>query len=341
MITNLVIITLVVLIAYQVFFLLRRTRIKGPESLPDAQRAANMIKAIRKSSRQVQQKSDPVSKIDSQIFSTFQKNLNNSSKAKKDKSSDSAEEDEVIVSISEKGRKVEVINNESKRDSLKAAAANPIAHSVNSIENLGDKATSKLSIKEVSKNMEVAPIGPLFDDIEESLEASEANENQTKTVNPGDNKAKIPLISHEILTAEDLEPDGKSPKDEADIVLLMARKEFEVERYEETLATLTRYFQTVDYKNDPKNQFVKLFELKADCEFALRQFERSSKTYQEIFKKYIKKDTAGFLTYIEKLIEKFADQQQQQYAVHFMFTALNEYRQHHEHGKMDQTYLEI
>ncbi len=317
---------LFVLVALQARMIVRRLNIKKSRSVPDAARAANVIKNLKKASTAPKQNVSS-EKLDSGVFAQFESNLKRQSAQspapKKQKDED------VIVSLSTKA---------DKSNTATTAVHKPEpAEEAPTTESKIEKKQRLESLRKLNKSIKVDPIGSLFDDIDENLE--------TKPEDPVGSKPKVlpadlPIPSNEFLTGKDL---ASSPDEEEGIELAikMAIKEFEEANHEESLAIIRQYTQNPNKKVETTEQTVQLVELKANNEFELGQYDKAAQTYQEIVTQHISKSSPDFLPLLERFIDKFKDVELEKHAIHFMFTALNEYRQMHDHLKMDATYDDI
>ncbi len=351
---GLAIVALVGLITAQVFFLAQRTRIKKKSgSILKGKPIEELLKGLDQTKEKPKAESGVETHIDPSIFSKFEKNLTRSEKAvEAHPSTPRDDEKEVVLSISSQGKKAG--DGKKKKLELKTKPSSKRASDSSRSIKTGRKspAISQDSDKDVEKltgKVPTTPLGSIFDDVQEPLESTPVKR-KTGDTPPKDTESALsaeqslddmPLASHEMLTSEDLEPDDQDAKNEAELVLAMAEKEFDEQKYEEALATIRQILDTpVKDLSDPTN-IRNLVELKGECEFALKQYDLASKTWQELFKKHIKKDQPEFLPLLEKVIQKYVGEQQQEYAVHFLFTALNEYRQARRFAEMDYLYQEV
>lgn len=358
---RLVIISLVTLIIAQLFFLTSRIK---PRQRTGAKKQTKIAK------RPIQRKKKtPKPKLenglDPNVFAKFQKSLNQSEKAIDSNSENSTLEktEEVVLSISSRGKQSTPLKKkvEKKVTPIKQPLVekNVPADKSELSEEVKPK-TKAQSDPLISDNIPVEPIGSLFDDAQESLESPignlrEPNENKSQVdrAQPDSSNEKdykelaqtpikdTPLVAQEILTPDDLKENEQETKEETALFLSLAQKKFDKGQFKETINSLRQFLNDrLKTVSDPEIM-TEALQLKGECEFAMNQYEKASKSWQEIFNKYVTKNHSEFLPLLEKLIEKFVNQDQQQHAVHFLFTALNEYRQAHEFSKMDILYSEI
>jgi len=358
---RLVIICLATLVIAQLAFIM--SRIKPRQKLQASKPRAPAKKPIRKKKATPKPKLE--SGLDPNVFTKFQQNLNQSEKAVNitDKKTAPSETADVVVSISSKGKQSTPQKKKTAKKDI--SQKQPLIKKdipQKKPESLKDTKpeTDTTYNPGLPDSIPVEPIGSLFDDAQEPLgtltgnvtksRKSETSENQpdleSSTEKGYQELAKTPikdapLVSQEILTPDDLQENEQETKEEAALFLSLAQKKFEKGQFEDTLTSI-RQFLTDRLKTVSDPEIInKALQLKGECEFALNQYEKSSKTWQEIFQKYVPRDHTEFLPLLEKLIGKYIEIDQQQYAVHFLFTALNEYRQAHEFSKMDELYSEI
>ena len=319
---------LIVLVALQARMIMRRLNVKKTRGTPDAARAANVIKKLKKASATPPKQNVASEKLDSGVFAQFESNLKRQT-AKSAAPKEQKEED-VIVSLSTKG-------SANKPAAPPAKQAKP-AEKAPVTESKVDKKKRIDSLRKLNKSIKVDPIGGLFDDIDENLTTKP--DDPPVGVKPEAPSVEQPIASSEFLTGKDLASD---PDEEEGIELAinMAIKEFEEGNHEESLAIIRQYTQNPNKKAETTEQTVQLIELKANNEFELGQYDRAAQTYQEIVSQHISKSSPDFLPLLERFIDKFKDVELEKHAIHFMFTALNEYRQMHDHLKMDATYDDI
>ena len=343
--TKLAIVGLIFLLIVQLQFIISRTHRKGTG--PKSQPSRKVSTAHKKASLVKGQPDKSDKTIDPSVFSKFQKNLTQSSESKAGKSEI---ENDVILSLSNKSKTKlkENITSSNKKPPLKNKTAQPAT---------GKKKTAKKE-KGQKEKVPVAPIGAMFDDIKETPEVSSGKVDPVKLPPkkldklslPSDSKNQSdvnepsmtpPLTSQEILTSSDFEGDGHGSKDAAEITLSMAQKYYQDKEYEKSLSALRQFFNTPGQESVESDMMIKLTLLKSNCEFDLDQFEKASKTQQELLATYVDKQHPQHLELLEQIIKRYIEAEQQQHAVHFLFTALNEFRQLHEFEKMDEIYGEI
>ncbi len=334
---------LITLIAFQVYLIVKKTQVKRQLTDPSASRAADVLKSLKSSTKKVKvgQKNKP--KISPDVFSEFQKNVDRADKGVKPLQKDE-EEKEVIVSISSKAAQKKPI---SAKGSAKSSSQ--VLKPDQKLVRPSSKSVPEADLekaKHLTKNIKVGPIGSLFDDVQETLETEPALMGGKSSADQGNTKEQErnpdqPIISNEFLTGKDLAIDGEVAAEGIELALTAATKEFDLGNFENSLATIRQFLQDNEDKPTASEQMRRLVELKSENEFELEQYNRSSKTLQLIFSQYITKSSPDFLTLLEKYINKFIEKNEHTHAIHFMFTALNEYRQIHDHVKMDQIYGEI
>ena len=297
---------LVSLLLSQLFFISNRTRIRKRGDHSTVTKAATLIKALNTESRLAKTEQDN-KKIDPGLFTKFQENLKQTQQP--DRVKPVVKKDEgVVVSISSQGKK----------------AVSP------------DPKTKPSSAKHVGK-IPTEPIGDLFDDIEEPEATASSGRVDPKPIS----RQPRPLLANEILTGDDLKPGRGEPREEAEVVLTMAKNEFEKHNYKETLSIIGQFLRKGEPQIADSDLAKELVRLKGDCEFAMEKYDFASKTWQELFKRFVPKSDSSFLPILEELIQKYLDKGQQKHAVHFLFTALNEYRQQQNFVSMDTIYQEI
>ncbi len=321
---------LVVLIAIQSFMIIRRIRIKKSGSIPDAARAASVIQKLKKASHTPTTPNPATEKLDSGVFAQFESNLKRQST--RGKTPPVKEDEDVIVSISSKSAK-----SSSDKPETAAQPAEKFTSAAISPPSKADHKKRIESLRKLNKSIKVDPIGNLFDDVQENLDA--------KPTDPVGTKQSLetsaqPIAANEFLTGKDLALDPVK-KEGIELVVSMATKEFQEGNYEESLAIIRQYTQDEGKQAESTEQTVQLIEMKANNEFELGQYDRAAQTYQDIVTRLIPKSSPDFLPLLERFIDKFKDVELEKHAIHFMFTALNEYRQMHDHLKMDITYDNI
>lgn len=323
---------LIVLLAFQSFLIIRRIRVKKPpKKTPDAARAAQVLSSLKKASKQPAAEKPKPEKLDSGAFARFESNLERQGSQRQ--TAEREEENDVIVSLSSKSK--------TPPDKRPPAASQPKTPPEKETvpASKADYKKHIESLRELNKTIKVDPIDGLFDDVQETTETPPVVvPDSGKTVPEDTNK---PLTANEFLTDEDFAPDPDNEKGSAELVISMAKREFEEGKYEDSLATIRQFLQDQTTEVPPGGQLVQILELKGENECALSQYDRAAKTLQEIISKHITKNSPEFLPQLESYIKKFKASGQERHAVHFMFTALNEYRQLHDHQKMDEMYGDI
>jgi len=338
---------LVLLLTGQVYFIVQRSRARPRNLLRDPQPQTETTKPVKKA-----KKGTLTDQIDPEVFSRFQESIDQSEKSRNE--SDQAGE-EVVLSISSKGKKALSDTASGIQPNLAEAGGTPPTEKP-ATSHKGDpvksKQRSKKPVEAETRGKEEVPaesIGSLFDDIQEPLADIEEVKSAPKKkkidkiesppeISPDDSE---PIMAHEVLTSEDLQPDEEDARDEAELVLSVAQKQYENGEFKEGIETTSLFLSGSLTKLSKPKYLQKLVQLKGECEFQLQQYDGASKTWHEIFQKFMKKDEPEFLPLLEETIDKFKNAGKQQYAVHFLFTALNEYRQVQNLPKMDETYLTI
>lgn len=315
------------MVALQARMIMRRLNVKKTSKIPDAARAANVIKKLKKASATPPKQNVASEKLDSGVFAQFESNLKR--QTEKRPAPKEQKEEDVIVSLSTKG-------STSKPAAVPAKQAEP-AEKAPVTESKVDKKKRLDSLRKLNKSIKVDPIGGLFDDIDENLTTKPDDPVGIKPEAP---PVEHPIASNEFLTGKDLASDPDEGEG-IELAINMAIKEFEEGNHEESLAIIRQYTQNPNKKAETTEQTVQLIELKANNEFELGQYDKAAQTYQEIVSQHISKSSPDFLPLLERFIDKFKDVELEKHAIHFMFTALNEYRQMHDHLKMDATYDDI
>ena len=342
---------LVFLLSVQVYFIAKRSRARPRNILRTPQPTAKPANAIQKSGPEVEEKLK--NQISPEVFSRFQESIDQS---EKEREKDAQEDANVVLSISSKGK-----------EATTGSAAAPKLHKIpiktkppiSSIPESGNKAETEKKpatpppVGNESENREevpTEPIGSLFDDVQEPLAISENRKpkDPRKTIKEIEKEKSVeevdtsePIMAHEVLTSDDLLPNRADIKDEAELILSVAQKAYQVQNFDEGISTINQFLNGSLTKLSNLKDIQDLILLKGECEFELKQFDSASKTWFEIFQKYLNKEDPEFLSKLEELIDKFRKAEQLQYAVHFLFTTLNEYRQKQDLEKMDETYHEI
>lgn len=349
--TKLAITGLVFLLMVQLQFIISRAHKKGEE--PRKRETGKRLSPLKKKPSAKAQTASRDQAIDPTVFSLFQKNLTQSSEPELENP-----EDDVILSLSSKGKS-------KNREKTVKKAKGPTSHE-KTVQPPKAK-TGPLTIKEketetpgnkLQDKIPVASIGRIFDDIKETPEVTSGNVDPVKLppkkldklILPTDSSKKNPettqamdppLASKEILTSSDFEADASDARDEAELTLSVAQSFYQKKEYEKSLSALKPLFDASFQQQVPSDVMVKLTQLKGDCEFDLEQYEKASKTLQELFITHVDKQHPQYLEILEQIVKKYVDADQQHYAVHFLFTALNEFRQLHEFDKMDTIYAQI
>lgn len=344
---------LIGLTSFQVYYITNRLKIKKPGKTGSWTRPVEGRKKAKAERKTAETDTAPNQNvIQSELFKKFQNNLNRET-VSESPSAEQSEEEDVIVSISSKSAKSAYgmpgkatagassktePREEEKNDKIpprKVVEPSPGAKK--------PPVSSDESIKSLSRTIKVDPIGSLFDDIQEPLEAkAEQNENPEETEMADQNfSGEQPISSNEFLTSKDLEIASEDLEDSIDLIISTVRKQFEAAKTEDALNTIIKFLQNEGSAYQTSGKMLLLLELKADIEFELEQFSRASKTIQQIFANHVTKNSPDFLPTLEKYINKFNGINQQSNSIHLMFTALNEYRQLHDHSKMDVLYDEI
>lgn len=342
---------LVFLLMVQVQFIISKTHVKT-----DRKARKKPVKTVApKATKPVLEDPDRLKgqAIDPSVFSKFQKNLSQSTEPLPPKSN---EQEEVVVSLSSQGK---------SKNLKKAPQDKPVKTKTvkQATTQATQAATGKKSAADtpgaLPDNISVGSIGSIFDDISEPPEINTGKVDpvklparklvklgslQDKTIDSAETAkpdVDAPLASNELLTESDFEADAGTVEDQLDISLSLARNYFGKKEFVKSLSTAQQFLDEGDIEGSNRDRLIELVQLKGDCELELEQFENASKTFQEFYKNHISNKHPQYLDRLEQTIARFVDADQQQYAVHFLFTALNEFRQQHEFHKMDEIYTEI
>lgn len=343
--TGLVIIGLVVLVIIQIMFILSRARVNRP-STP---KPRVKTKPAAKSSRQGIKTVTSDKGINSELFSKFQKNLNLSNQSKR--ADQSEPNSDVILSISSK----------TKRKSAPSAPNTDTGQIPEKTPPAKAPPQTPVSDTPLSEDMPVEPLGSIFDDALEPLGQYEnktqpkekdqpvAREPDQPTVEktgaePSENTSSAnnePIKSHEFLTSEDLSRSDQIVDDEANFIMNVVKNHMEKKDFQTCLASINQYIKDHPLKTLPSEQSIELLQARAECEYELKAFEQSVKTWQVLFKNFIPPDNPEYIELVEALVEKYRAANQPQFAVHFLFNSLNDYRKRQDFAKMDDIYHEI
>lgn len=339
---------LVFLVSGQVYFIAQRSKSRRRISVRDPQmfaEASSPTKILKKTATP-----GPSEKIDSTLFSKFQENIDQS---EKERGVIDQTEGDVVVSISSKGKKA-TSRKKPVTSAQKVVPANKVPAGRSPDETrVAPPKTGKIqqsSPKQDNQSVPEVPIGSLFDDVQEPLanaenEAVVPDKPREKTIEPPpviEPEEAEPLMAHEVLTSDDLQADeAEDIQDEAELILSVAQKQYQAGEYKDSISTVNQFLGESLTKLSDTTFVQKLIQLKGDSEFQLKQYDKASKTWHEIFQKHLTKKESGFIPLLEETIAKFKKVNQQQYSVHFLFTALNEYRQSQNLQKMDETYGDI
>lgn len=344
---------LIGLTSFQVYYITNRLKVRRPGKTVSWTRPAEELKKV-KAERKTAETDTPSSPnvIQPELFKKFQSNLNRETGAESPPA-EPLEEQDVVVSISSRsakqaygmpgkaaagtGKKAEPREGETKEKIPPRKVVEPSA-GTKKPPGYADE-----SIRDLSKTIKVDPIGSLFDDIQEPLETkAEQNEKSVDREAEDQNfSGEQPIASNEFLTSKDFEIEPEDLEDSIDLIISTVRKQFEAAKTEDALNTIIRFLQNEGSAYQTSGKTLLLLELKADIEFELEQFSRASKTIQQIFANHVTRNSPDFLPTLEKYINKFNEINRQSNSIHLMFTALNEYRQLHDHSKMDVLYDEI
>ena len=330
------------LLALQVYLFVKRINPKRSTTQQAASRAADVLKTLKTGSPKASTKKD--STIDSSVFSEFQKNVSRADKTTKPLGE--ADEKDVIVSLSSKAAsKPKESAIPAKQKPKEPEQKPPIEQKLVQPSARKTAGIDSKTAKELAGKVKVDSIGGLFDDVQESLETEPVtNEIIEPDVDQTEDKKQRdpdqPILSNEFLTSKDLIADGEEAEG-ISLTLSVASEAFNKGKFEDSLAAIRQFL--ADNKDKPAGSeaMQSLVELKTENELALKQYDRAAKTLQSVFSKYITKSSPDFLPLLEKYIGKFVEAGEAPHAIHFMFTALNEYRQLQDHVKMDQIYEEI
>ncbi|MBU2648252.1 hypothetical protein KKI24_26330 [bacterium] len=344
---------LVFLLMLQLQFIISRTRVKG-ERTPKPGPIASSSQAETQSPDQTGIRGRA---IDPSVFSKFQKNLTQSNDSAAEQTDDKAN---VIVSLSRKSKaKTREKPPETKKESLSEDKVGLPPKKTTGLPSSGRKIADQ-PVSKLPDNIPVVSIGKLFDDIKETPDITSGKVDPVKlppkkldklilpldsSSNDTETESAIitpPLTSNEVPTGKDFAGDESETKHEAEITLSIAEGYYQKEQYEKCQTAL-RQILNAPHRRDtlPPRLMIELMQLKGNCELDQEQYDTASKTLQELFNSYLDKEHPQYLNILEQIIKKFTEAEQQQHAVHFLFTALNEFRQLHEFQKMDEIYTEI
>jgi tetratricopeptide (TPR) repeat protein len=355
------IIALVVLLLAQLWFLSSRLNVRRNRGVKTVARK----KAAAPSSSKAETPTPPVAsangtRIDPNLFSRFQENLQQSDDTRHHGPSEP--NSDVILSISSQAKP-------SKQPELRKYQKRSLPKSRSSVNQpiesaMEDKTAAMAAKKRVdgtvlSRPVPVENIDRLFDDVLDPIEEAPSAQNRIKPARKTTPRSAIesefneppvatsvsvgppPLVSHEVLTSEDLIPDHNELPDEGEFIVSVARQHFEKGDYSACLSAVRQFLDDpLNIKMAPSLKR-KLIQLQGESEFNLNMPEKAAKTWQSLFRGLVQREDDGFLNLLEDLIDKFIRKNLQQHAVHFLFTALNEYRQAQDFQKMDQIYEEI
>lgn len=347
------VIILIALMASQIIFLATRTKIKNRDGRSQPRRLSDNFWHIGRSAKKTEPRTKLENHIDPSIFTKFQQKINESQESSKTSlAGNISEQNEVILSISAKGKKAKVQNQQQpiSRENLSEKQRDS-AQKMESVAKFPSKPTSaKQDVAKTNiKTSEQVPLGSLFDDLQEPLPEKSVQTEEKKPIErvmdnksqPPEPKQNVPIIAHETLTSQDMEPNEEHSKDQAALVLTISRDQFQKKDFQESITTIKQFLEDGLKELSGSENIISLIQLKGENEFALKQFEKASKTWQDLFKKYVSKDQPQFLSLLEELILKYTKENHHRFAVHFLFTALNEYRQQQDFNKMDQAYHQI
>ncbi len=345
---------LVFLLMVQLQFIISRTRIGTSRLAPrKASKKAPSLPAVPPPEGKTGVKGQP---IDPSVFSKFQKNLTQSTDSR---TGETKEQEDVVVSLSSKSKSKNLKKPpKTPQEASTKGKAIPPPKTASDQPKAAKKSVGKKAEK-IPEDISVSPIGSIFDDIAETPEIStgkvdpvklpakkleklsSSKEPQVEDQKADKDAMGAPLTSNEVLTQNDFETNTETAQDEAEITLTLAKRYFKKKQYEKSLSALQQILDDTDPENSNPEMMLELVQLKGECELELQQFENSSNTFQDLFKDNIDNQHPQYLDRLEQIIGRFVDADQQQYAVHFLFTALNEFRQLHEFHKMDEIYTEI
>ena len=274
--------------------------------------------------------------IKSDFFSRFQKNLTRSRRGGAESDGAAENDRKVVVSISSKSKR----RNRSKKTDL---AASDAKERPGKLKGGGEKSAADATGS-------ADGLDSIFDDMREPQKPAPAKILPKTKIDPGiiakkladlanervDRKA--PLVSHETLTSKDLKGPAEASENEAEMFFAVANRAYRDGNFQEGLATVRKWFQSV---GEQANKNRELLKLKADCEFALQHYEEAAETYQIYVKEHLKVGDKDYLEFLDEVGDKFARPMRQQDAVPFYFAALTEHRKARNHAEMDRIYSRI
>lgn len=350
---QLAITALAFILAVQGQFIISRTRFHTDRRSTAAPKDSIRKKPTRQTQPVLSQKEQP---IDPTVFSRFQKNLSQTTTTEPEKPQT---EEEVVVSLSSKAK-----GRQAKAPGTPAAEQLPDKGIPPRSTGPTRQTAKTLKTPEASdtrpEDIKVGSIDSIFDDISAppdieprkvdpvKLPPKRLDKLISKTATPPDSTASppkkadhSPLTANELLTENDFKPDAEAAQDDAEMMLSLAKSYYDKKQYPKCITTLEQLLGNVDNSDMATDVLLDAMQLKGECEIELERFETAAKTFQDLFKNRISNEHPQYLERLEQTIARFVDAGQQQFAVHFLFTALNEFRQQHEFNKMDEIYTEI
>ena len=351
---------LAVLIIAQVYYLASRVKIRSSSNTqkqmhPQAQRPTPTVQPSQESTFEA---TSEKTKIDSSVFSTFQKNLDASQKdqaipiKKKQPKKPALEPNEVVLSLSNKAKKAPT---KPKPSTPKTEPPKPGLNKANPYIKSNNKKPEVTKQPTKADPFPDTPIGSMFEDLHETLGSSEEpKKEEAKVIQPKKEQKKSvikpekkkvvsekPLESKEYLSTEDLVPNEIEAQKEEEIIKTLAQNAYREGKFIESYNLIAQWLKSTGQKEGGSAISDEILELKANCEFETEKYEDSSKTWQTLVERKIKNKSDDYLSLVEDLIKKFTQKQQQQSALQFYFTALREYQRDNNYSKMDQVYTTI
>lgn len=330
------IVALILLVTTQVLLIASKTKVKkaGGKSVIRQQVVASPAKTTPRKAVKSSGES-----INSEIFSKFQQNLSLSTSQKEE-----PEEQDVVLSISSKGkqsRKKTAPPAPTENEGSGARVAELLKKTIQEAEK--KRVSQESSIAEKLDNMPIEPLGSIFDDLDEkdsSASTAIKPKGGKKQLSSIEN-SRAPLQANENLSMDLFSGKTDEAVDDEEVVVSISADFIRDKNYIDALGTINKYYEACALDDMKEIRNKEIIRMKGECEFELEDYLKASKSWQELFNKYMKPKEDGFLALLEEIMEKFTRQNQQQYAVQFYFTALNEYRQLRNTRRMDEVYAEI
>ena len=348
--TAVALVVLLLLIFVQAGYLSSHIRTVKKNPPVDSNQVAELLSEIEREATAEKAQSRPVKAvnqhIEPEVFKQFQENLDRS---KIDQSAKKQEAD-VVLSLSRKQKKAPVKTTTKTQNKPTSKSSKTVGKAKESgYKRYGVNKNKKAETTKKTElgTVDVGSIDALFDDIDEGS----GEQFSRGTVTPNPRKSMVtstaiknthsPLIAKEELSSDDLKPDKKSMEKEVDLILSVGEKSIKAQDYGVALQKVQHWLQTNDKNSASTEQLKAILLLKIDCELGLQQFDSAAKTGQDILKHYFSPVDEKALVQVELWNKKFIAAKKQSLALHFLFTALNDYRIRNNDLKLDQTYIQI